>query len=97
MAAVKAGYNTIASGGIRSGFDAARALSLGAAAAGMALPLLRAFEKGGESAVDAVLKGLIEEIRGVMLLTGSADLAALKAAPRVLGPRLLAWSEQLGL
>lgn len=93
--ATRAGFDCIGSGGLRTGLDAARALALGARAAGMALPFLRAFEQGGEAMVERLVERLIDTIKCAMLLTGSKDLAAFRAAPRVLGPRLRGWLEQV--
>jgi isopentenyl diphosphate isomerase/L-lactate dehydrogenase-like FMN-dependent dehydrogenase len=70
---------------------------LGARAGGLALPFLRAFEAGGEPAVEAALQAIIEELRIVMLLSGCADIDALSRAPRVLGPQLSRWCQQLSL
>jgi isopentenyl-diphosphate delta-isomerase len=94
--ATRKGFRTIVSGGLRDGLDVARALALGAHAAGMALPFLRAVVSGGEAAVDQAIEQVLVTLRTVMLLTGSRDLNALRAAPRVLGPRLTHWLEQLG-
>lgn len=96
LSGVKAGYSVIASGGLRNGLDAARALALGARAAGMALPYLKAWDAGGAEAVDAVIEGVVTTVKSVMLLTGSRTLADLRKAPRVYGPRLRNWVEQLG-
>ena len=35
-----------------------------------------------------------EELRAVMLLTGSPNVAALRQTPRILGSELRAWLEQ---
>lgn len=89
----RAGLSAIASGGLRSPLDVVRALALGAEAAGMALPFLRAFEQGG---VDGVLRHadrLIDGVRALMLLVGARSLVELRRAPRVLGPGLRAWTE----
>lgn len=67
----------IASGGIRSGIDAAKALALGADAFAMALPILKAAEKSAEAAIQAI-RQVIEELRTAMFLTGSRNIAELK-------------------
>jgi isopentenyl-diphosphate delta-isomerase len=91
------GFQTlIASGGIASGLDAARALALGATAVGLARPVLRAYWSGGAGAAKTLLEGVIEGLRAVMLLTGSADLEAIRRAPRVITGELGSWISQLG-
>jgi isopentenyl-diphosphate delta-isomerase len=88
------GFETlIATGGVATGLDVARAIALGADAAGIARPVLRALVAGGRAAATAFLEGVEAELRAVMLLTGSADLRALRRAPRVLGSELRAWLE----
>jgi isopentenyl-diphosphate delta-isomerase len=93
------GFETIvATGGIATGLDVARALALGASVAGMARPLLRALraESGGPDAAAALLDGIEAELRAVMLLTGSRDRAALRRAPRIVVGELGAWIAALG-
>jgi isopentenyl-diphosphate delta-isomerase len=73
------GLPLIASGGLRSGLDAAKAIALGADLAGFAAPVLRA-AADGEAAAHELLAALIEELRIAMFCTGSPNLAALKRA-----------------
>jgi isopentenyl-diphosphate delta-isomerase len=88
------GFETIiATGGVATGLDVARALALGARAAGIARPALKALVAGGRAGATAFLEGVEAELRAAMLLTGSADLAGLRAAPRILGTDLRAWLE----
>jgi isopentenyl-diphosphate delta-isomerase len=87
----RAGFRIIASGGIRTGLDAARAIALGADAAGLALPFLRAFAAGGTAEVLNATAGLVESLRSIAMLVGAPSVEALRAAPRVLGPELRAW------
>jgi isopentenyl-diphosphate delta-isomerase len=89
----RAGLRVIASGGIRNGLDAARALALGADAVGLALPLLRAFEAGGAARLNVVAAELVESLRAVTALVGARSIAGLAEAPRVLGPQLQGWLE----
>ncbi len=91
------GFETlIATGGITTGLDVARAVALGASAAGIARPMLKALKAGGRAAALAFLDGVLAELRAVMLLTGSADVAALRKAPRLLGAELRLWLGALG-
>src|SRR5437016_2616921 len=72
----------IASGGLRSGIDAAKCLSLGADAAGFAAPLLRAAVAGPE-ALAGELRRLQIELRLAMFCVGAAGVAELRATPHL--------------
>ena len=87
----RAGLTTIASGGVRGALDVVRALALGATAAGMALPFLRAHETGGLDGALSLAAQLIEGIRAGMLLVGARRPEELTRVPRVLGPELRSW------
>lgn len=87
----RAGLGTIASGGLRTGLDAAQAFALGADAVALALPFLRAHATGGVDAALDTAERLISTLRAVLLLTGCRDTTALRDAPRVLGPALRSW------
>jgi isopentenyl-diphosphate delta-isomerase len=69
----------------------ARAIALGAHAAGIARPVLKALKAGGRAGAEAFLDGVEQELRAIMLLTGSATVAALRQAPRVVVGELRDW------
>jgi isopentenyl-diphosphate delta-isomerase len=90
------GFDTlIATGGIASGLDVARAIALGATAAGLARPVLKALTATGREGAMAFLERVEAELLAAMLLTGSRNLAALRSAPRVLVGELPTWLDQL--
>lgn len=64
----------IATGGVRNGLDAAKAVALGASAAGLASALLK------NDDVSQEINILFKELRTAMFLTGSQDIEALKEA-----------------
>jgi isopentenyl-diphosphate delta-isomerase len=97
VACVRAGLTTIASGGLRSGYDVARALALGATAGGMAAPLLRAQRAGGYEGALREMQRIVHSIRSICLLTGCARAADLARAPRHLGAPLRAFLDDLEL
>jgi isopentenyl-diphosphate Delta-isomerase len=68
----------LASGGVRSGMDAARALAMGAALVGFALPVIRAVVDGGAAAVVDYFRLMEKTVRTVMMLTGSRTIAELQ-------------------
>ncbi len=82
----------IATGGIMSGIDAAKAIALGAHAAGIARPVLQAFVAGGREGTIRFLDQVEAEIRAVMLLTGSGTVRALRKAPALLTGDLPRWA-----
>lgn len=67
----------VASGGIRNGIEIAKALALGADAAALALPFLKAAERSTEATVEAIER-VVEELRTAMFVTGSRNLTDLK-------------------
>jgi isopentenyl-diphosphate delta-isomerase len=89
--AADAGLTPIATGGIKTGLDVARAIALGAHAAGLARPVLQAFREGGRAGAEAFLERIERELRTVMLLCGARTPADLRAAPRVITGQLRDW------
>ncbi len=93
---VPLGFETvIATGGVQTGSDVARAIALGATVCGIARPTLKALREGGREGAEAYLDGVEQELRAIMLLTGSANVAALRRAPRVIVGELAQWTSQL--
>lgn len=72
----------IASGGIRDGIDVAKCLALGASAAGLASPFLKAAVQSVEAVVDTI-DFLTEELRIAMFCAGAGDVAALREPGRL--------------
>ena len=66
----------IASGGLRSGLDAAKCVALGADLAGFALPFLQAANES-EDALKTLTEILIDEMKTVLFCTGNSDLESL--------------------
>lgn len=71
-----------ASGGIRSGLEAAKAIALGADIAGIAAPLLKAALVSSE-AVESLIREMTEVLRIAMFCAGAPDIRRLKYSPLV--------------
>jgi isopentenyl-diphosphate delta-isomerase len=73
---VRTGGPVIATGGVRSGTDMAKAIALGAELCGMALPLLKGAMQGDE-ALTRTIEDIHTQLRVAMFCTGSKTLAEL--------------------
>ncbi|MEK6977393.1 MAG: type 2 isopentenyl-diphosphate Delta-isomerase [Candidatus Hydrothermarchaeota archaeon] len=86
----------IATGGIRSGLDVAKALALGADACGIAWPLLSRALKGPGEVVKEVGR-LLEELRIAMFLLGARDMGGLRGSDMIIGGGVREWLEGRGM
>ena len=80
----------IATGGIRNGLDAAKALVLGADAAGIALSLLKPATKDSQSTI-LELDMIIKELRTAMFLVGAENIGQLANAEVKFSENLKMW------
>jgi len=85
----------IAVGGVRNGLDAARAMSLGAVAAGVGRPLLEQALLGGDAVSDWI-DGFAHQLRSAVFLTGAASASALGSVPAIVRGATRDWLDNLG-
>lgn len=88
------GLPIIATGGVRTGLDAAKAIALGADLIGVARPMLSAALEGYD-ALHAYVAEFLSTLRAVLFLTGSRTPRDLKARPRVILGPTAEWTRQL--
>jgi len=88
--AVTAGLPLIATGGVRSGLDAARALALGATLVGMGFPFLKAASESYETVCD-LLETTITQLKVAMQLSGSSTIQQLRTTDVVVTGSTREW------
>lgn len=76
------GLPIIASGGLRDGIDAAKALALGADATAMASPYLKRAVEGVEAVVEEI-EIISHQLRVVMMCIGAENIAELQYSPHL--------------
>jgi isopentenyl-diphosphate delta-isomerase len=69
----------VASGGLEDGLTLAKAIAMGAHAAGAARPILKALHAGGPKRLAALIDGWKHQFVGAMFLTGSRSVKELQA------------------
>ncbi|UFJ42803.1 type 2 isopentenyl-diphosphate Delta-isomerase [Brevibacillus humidisoli] len=87
----------VATGGIRHGLDAAKALSLGASAVGMAGFFLRLVQHVSMEECLSRVDQLHHQLRVAMTALGAATLADLQKAPLTFSERITVWADQRGI
>jgi isopentenyl-diphosphate delta-isomerase len=80
----------IATGGVRTGLEAAKLLAMGADAVGIALPILKETTRG-EDAIRAFIERFKRELRAAMFLVGAPNIEALRKVPVVITGRMRSW------
>ena len=86
----------IASGGMRNGIDAAKALCLGADFVGFALPFLKPAVKSSEDVVKKI-REIEREIKTAIFLSGSKTIHQLQKRPVVITGKTKEWLELRGI
>lgn len=89
------GLPVIATGGVRSGLDAAKAIALGATIVGVGRPLLQAALRG-EQSVEQWINDFELELRTAVFLSGVRRVADLRRTSLVITGASRQWLEQLG-
>ncbi len=87
----------IASGGIRTAPDVAKAYALGADMVGMAGPLLRTLLDHGPEELKRVIDELIYRLKAVFLMTGSRNMEQIKKQPLIILNETAQWIEARGI
>ncbi len=85
----------IASGGVRSGTDIAKAIGLGASIASISQPILETAVKGTTETLEK-LNCLIEELRNVMFLVSAEKITDLAKTPLVITGKTAQWLQARG-
>lgn len=88
------GLPVVATGGVRSGLDVARAIAIGASSAGLAGRLLPAALEG-EDALATEVATIIQELKAAMFLVGANDIEGLGAANALVTGRSREWLDNV--
>lgn len=87
----------IASGGIRSSLDAARALAMGADLIGMAGPLLKIFLNEGIDKLNNWMEEFLYALKSVFLMNAAKDLQEIKMHPLIITGLTAEWLSARGI
>ncbi|KPU44180.1 isopentenyl-diphosphate delta-isomerase [Oxobacter pfennigii] len=89
--------SVICGGGIRNGLDVIKALMMGADAASIAYPFLKAYKSKGEKGVFDELEKFIYEMKVSMISAGVKEISKLNSESIIITGKTLEWIKQLEL
>lgn len=81
----------LASGGIQNAYDIARAIALGADAAGMAGQLLKWLQEEGSDVTIQHISDLLTDLKMIMTALGTKDIESLKKVPLMITGQTKEW------
>ncbi len=90
-------FSVIGTGGIKTGLDIAKAISLGASAVGVAGMLLKELHENGINGLETTVERLISELRLVMTALGIKKIDELRKVPIVINGETHHWLRQRGI
>jgi isopentenyl-diphosphate Delta-isomerase len=82
---------TVASGGIRSAADIAKAMALGADLVGIAGLFLRIFLNEGPEALEKQMESLLYQLKCIFLMSGARDIEQMRSKPVIILARTAEW------
>ncbi|RBW70402.1 type 2 isopentenyl-diphosphate Delta-isomerase [Bacillus taeanensis] len=89
--------SVIGSGGVQNGYNAAKAIGLGASAVGISGYFLKVLnEEGPESVIEHVMN-IHNDLKMIMTALGKESIALLKKAPLMINGNTYHWLEQRGI
>ena len=91
------GMTVLASGGIRSGLDIVKCLSLGASGAGIAGYFLKVLESGGVETLIEEIQTIHEDIRMIMTALGVRNFTGIRELPKIISGDTYHWLQQRGV
>lgn len=91
IVALKLPVTIIASGGIRSALDTAKALNMGANLAGIAGPFLKKYIKEGEKSVESYLNDFFYSLKAALLMAGARNVNELSSKPLIIMNKTAEW------
>jgi isopentenyl-diphosphate Delta-isomerase len=89
--------SVIATGGVKTGLDIAKALSLGSAAVGVAGLFLKELHESGDEGLELTVHRLHEEMKMVMTVLGIKKIDDLRKVPLVINGETFHWLKQRGI
>ena len=90
-------FPIIASGGLRTGHDVAKAIAMGASAVGIAGPLMRlVIGDSPDAELDTWIQNIHWTIRMILVLMGARKVAELKQRPLIITGRTAQWLDVRG-
>lgn len=88
---------TVASGGVRTSYDMAKAIALGANLTGISRPFLQTLLDHGQQGLDQLLDKLITGLKKIMLMCGAKNIEQLQKVPVVITGETAQWLKCRGV